>query len=222
MRTEDLILSLAQDLEPVKPIRSPARLLLLWLGITLPVLGLTIWLMGPRSDLPVKFGEAGFVTSEALGVATALISAYAAFCAGRPDQPGWKLWVPVLAMLLWLGDFGRQYLALSQSDGGRNLVLHWDVMCIPAIALAGIVPGIAMVVLLRQSAAFRTTHACLCGAMAAAALTETALRLFHQEPSFVTLLVWQVGSVALFTMAGGLIGRAVLSRPHGNATIAMP
>lgn len=210
MRTEDLILSLAQDLGPVKPIRSPARLLVLWLGVTIPALVLVTWLMGPRSDLSVKFGETGFVISEILGVATALISAYAAFCAGRPDQPGWKLWVPVLAMLVWLGDFGRQWAIFSLQRTAHAFSLHLDPVCVPAIAIAGLIPAGAIVALLRQSASFRREHACLCGALAAGAAAEVALRLFHGSVNLATLLLWQMGSVLLFTLIGWFISSQVL------------
>ncbi|OYV81547.1 MAG: hypothetical protein B7Z64_10570 [Acidiphilium sp. 21-68-69] len=152
MRSEELIASLAQDLRGVRPLPSPARLLATWLGVTVPVLAAITLIMGPRPDLAGKCGEAGFLISEGLGVVTALVSAYAAFCAGRPDQPGWKLWLPMLAMLAWLGEFGRQCAVLGVQDAGGMLRLTLDPMCVPGIAIAGVIPAGFIVMLLRRSA----------------------------------------------------------------------
>lgn len=223
MRTEDLITSLARDLGPVERLPSPARLMLAWLGVTIPVLALITWIMGPRPDLQVKFGEPGFVLSEMLGVITALISAYAAFCAGRPDQPGWKLRVPVVAMLVWLTDLGRQCAVLGLQGTVDMTRLHLDPVCIPAIAIAGLVPAGTIVILLRRSASFRREHACLCGALAAGAAAEVALRLFHGSVNLATLLLWQMGSVILFTLIGWFVSNEVLRhfvrRPHHRPAV---
>ena len=73
MKTEELITSLSQDLRQVEPLPSPARQLVSWLGVTIPVLAAITLIMGPRPDLAGKFGEAGFLISEGLGVVTALV-----------------------------------------------------------------------------------------------------------------------------------------------------
>lgn len=210
MKSEDLISSLTQDLRAVRPLPSPARLLAYWLGVTVPALAAITLIMGPRPDLAEKFGETGFVLSQGLGVVTAVLSAYAAFCAGRPDQPGWKLWVPMLAMLVWLGDLGRQCVILSLQNSEGMLHLQLDPLCVPAISIAGLIPAGCIVILLRRSATFRRDHACLCGALAAAAGAEVALRLFHGSVNITTLLLWQMGSVMLFTAIGWFISSAIL------------
>lgn len=212
MRTENLIDALMNDLTPVRHMLSPGATTVLWLAITLPTLAFVTLIMGPRPDLASLWLSPGFALDEALAAFTAIVSAYAAFCAGRPDQPEWKLALPVGMMLIWLGVLGRQCLLLSEASQGGALRLYTDIACIPAIALAGIVPAAAMVFMLRRSPMFRTTHACLCGAMAAAAAAEFSLRLFHSADSFATLLVWQMGSVVLFTLSGSAIGRIILVR----------
>lgn len=212
MKTEELITSMAQDLRRVEPLPSPARQLVSWLGVTIPVLAVITLIMGPRPDLPGKFGEAEFLLSESLGIVTALVSAYAAFCAGRPDQPGWKLWVPMLAMFIWFGDLGRQCAVLGLQSTGGVPRLQLDPMCVPAIAIAGMIPAAFIVMLLRRSATFRRDHACLCGALAAGAAADVALRLFHGSVNITTLLLWQMGSVMLFTAFGWFISSIILSK----------
>ncbi|MCW8307076.1 DUF1109 domain-containing protein [Acidiphilium sp. PA] len=216
MSNERLITALADELSPVYRAPAPARLTMWWLAVTVPILALVTLMMGPRPDVLSLLLRPDFALDEALAVLTGVAAAYAAFCAGRPDQPGWKLLLPVGAMALWLGVLGRQCMSLSVSTQGGALRLHVDVMCVPAIAVAGIAPAVAMVVLLRHSPMFRTAHACLCAALAAAALAECALRLFHRADSFATMLVWQMGSVALFTLAGSLVGRAIIGRAQPN------
>lgn len=218
MRNESLIDALTNDLAPVRRAGSPGRTTALWLAITLPALALVTLVMGPRPALGSLLLRPGFALDEALAALTAIASAYAAFCAGRPDQPGWKLVFPVGMMLIWLGALGRQCLLLTAATQGDALRLHADVMCIPAIAMAGIVPAIGMVLLLRRTPLFRTTAACLCGAMAAAAAAEFSLRLFHGAASFATLLVWQMGSVALSTLAGSAVSRVILMQLRRGQT----
>lgn len=210
MRTEELIASLARDLPPVRRVAPPATLLLRWLLVTVPVLAVVVYAMGVRPGLTGLLTQPRFMLAELLALATALISAYAAFCAGRPDEPGWKLYLPIAALALWLLELGRQCFILSLQTHGAALILRPDFLCVPAIAMAGFVPAVAMVWLLRRSAMFRTTHACLCGAMAAAAAAEVALPLFHAADTMMTVLVWQMGSVMLFTALGAAFGRITL------------
>lgn len=216
METEHLIDALAEDLRPVHPTLSPGRLLGLWLTMSLPMLAAITIAMGRRADLADRLRQPEFLLAEGLAALTAIVAAYAAFCAGRPDQPGWKLLLPAGLAVAWVLELGRQCLLLSARHVGGALVLHVDLMCVPAIGITGLVPAIGMAVLLRQGSAFRATQASLCGALAAAALAEAALRLYHTEPSFVTMLVWQIGSVALFTLAGGAIGRVILTQEQSQ------
>ena len=211
METEDFINKLAQNLSPVRRALSPLTLLLRWLLITLPVLAMITWAMGLRPDLVSLIGNRQFLRTEILALITALISAYAAFCAGRPDEPTWKLWLPVAIFGIWLAELGRQCVVLSVQTKGAGLELHTDLMCIPAIAITGVIPAAAMVWFLRRSSAFRLTHASLYGAMAAAAAAEVALPLFHAADTALMVLVWQMGSVVLFTLLAAACSRLALN-----------
>jgi hypothetical protein len=56
-----------------------------------------------------------------------------------------------------------------------------------------------IIALLRRGTVVRIGQACLLGSFAAAALADMALRLCHPEDAAVTVIVWQMGSVALFS-----------------------
>ncbi len=216
METDDLITRLsAQALPPVRPARPPLRAVALWLLASLPALAAMVWLMGPRPDLAQHLSEPSFWASEMLAAATALLAAYAALCAGRPDEPGWKLAMPAAALALWLAVLGQQCFLLSISTQGAALRVHPDMMCVPAIALTGFVPALALVLLLRRTSRFRRLAVGFNAALAAAAAAEAALRLFHPEGTMMTLLVWQMGSVLLFAGLGALAAR-VWARLRGG------
>lgn len=95
---DQLIDNLVADLQPVRRAPSPARAVSIWLAVTVPSLALVILLMGLRPTLPLR---PEFLLDQALALSTAVIAAYGAVCAGRPDQPTWKLALPVMMMMLW-------------------------------------------------------------------------------------------------------------------------
>ena len=210
MKTERLVERLIAELVPVRRIAHPATRLAWWLLISVPAAGLVVWAFGLRPDLSARLANRTFLIEEGAGLLTALVGIYAALCAGLPDQPNWKMWLPMAPMVLWLGVLGRQCLDVALRLGPDGLQITSDAMCLPAIALGGFVPSIAIVVMLRRSGRFRTTHACLCGALGAAALGATALRLYHMEDAAIMVMVWQLGSVALLSLIAGLVSRILV------------
>ncbi len=210
MRTEHLVERLSAELTPVHRIASPAMRLTWWLLISVPAACLVVWAFGLRADLGVRAADRAFLVEEGAAILTALVGIYAALCAGLPDQPGWKVWLPMAPMALWIGVLGQQCVDVFLRLGPAGLQVTSDAMCLPAVALGGLVPAIAIVVMLRRSGKFRTTHACLCGALGAAALGAAALRLYHTEDAAIMVIVWQLGSVALFSLVAGAISRMLV------------
>lgn len=210
MKTERLAERLAAELTPVRRIAGPATRLAWWLLISVPAACLVVWAFGLRPDLAERLADRAFLIEQGAALLTALIGIYAALCAGLPDQPGWKVWLPMAPMALWLGVLGQQCLDVFLRLGPEGLSITSDAMCLPAIAMGALVPAIAIVVMLRRGGKFRTTHACLCGALGAAALGAAALRLYHMEDAAVMVIVWQLGSVALFSLVAGWISRMLV------------
>ncbi|HQT75774.1 MAG: hypothetical protein B7Z80_01900 [Rhodospirillales bacterium 20-64-7] len=207
METERLIEQLVGGLTPVHRIARPVTRLAWWLLISLPAAGLVVWFFGPRPDLAARLADRSFLIEEGAALLTAFVGIYAALCAGLPDQPDWKVWLPMAPMALWFGVLGQQCLDVFLRLGPGGLQVTSDAMCLPAIALGGLVPAIAITVMLRRSGKVRTTHACLCGALGAAALGAAALRLYHTEDAAIMVIVWQLGSVVLFSLLAGAIAR---------------
>lgn len=210
MESEALARQLAHDLKPVRRLRRPALRLAGWIAVALPAVLLAAFMMGLRPDLGALLMRPAFIFAEAAALLTAVLGIYAAVCAGLPDQPGWKLWLPVGGMALWLGVLGKQCIDVWLRLGPGGLSLSGDLVCLPVIALIGFIPALLITLMLRRTSGFRATHACLCGGIGAASLAAAALRLCHAEDAALMVLVWQVGSVLLLSLIAGAIGRRLL------------
>lgn len=217
MQTDRLIAQLSLGLKPVRPLPSPGRRLLGWTAVSVPALAAVTLGFGLRADLGACFATPGFILELGGAMLTGWLGGYAALCAVVPDQPRWKTWLPAAPMLLWLGTLGQQCLAVVLRIGPAGLQATPDAMCLPAIAIGGIVPALGMTMLLRRARGVRRTHACFCGALAAAALGAAALRLYHPQDAAITVIVWQVGSVMLLSLVAGAIGRLAISDSSGKA-----
>lgn len=129
---------------------------------------------GIRPDIAQRLVDRRFLLEVAATLLTALSAAWAAFCAGRPDEPAWKLWLPMVPLALWLGTIGHQCLAITITKGPAGLAVTPGAVCLPAIATGGFVPAVAIMALLRRVTPFRRGHASFCAALAAAALGACA------------------------------------------------
>jgi hypothetical protein len=70
--------------------------------------------------------------------------------------------------------------------------------------------SIAMLVMLRYAVLVRAKAVTLMGALAVAAITSFALSLDHDLDATVMILIWNLGTAALITGIGGLLGRRLL------------
>ena len=209
MDADALVARLADDLRPVRRVARPGIRLGAWLLVSAPAAAVVVWWHGLRPDFGAQLTNPAFVAGAGAALLTALVAGYAALCAGLPDQPGWKLWAPWGAAALWLATLGQQCWAAWALFGTDALAPGYDPMCIPAIAMGALVPAVAIVALLRRATAVRQGLAGLFGALAAGALAAFALRFYHAEDAAMMVLVWQLGSVALFTAAAAGLGRLV-------------
>jgi hypothetical protein len=215
MRTEDLISTLAADTRtPIRRLRPPSMRLGLWLAVSVPWLAFVVAFMGLRPDLALKIGEPRWMVEQAAALLTAVAAAMAAFCAGVPGRPRWERVTPVLPLLLWIGMIGAGCLRDWILLGPQGLVFQADWACLPGIVMVGLVPGIAMAVMLRRGAPIAPVLSVGLGGLGAAALADFGLRLFHAQDASLMVLVWQVGTVALLTVLSATVGRHLVRWRH--------
>lgn len=210
MRTEELIEQLAADAQPVRCLRSPFRRTAIWLTWSLPWVTAVVFVMGLRPDIATRLSDPRWLIEEGAAVATALMAAMAALCAGVPGRSRWEHFMPFLPLAVWLGTLGQGCLQDWITYGQAGLTLRTDWQCLPGIIMVGTGPAVAMVVMILRGAAITPITTTTLGALAASGLSAAALRLFHQEDSSLMVLVWQGGTVFALMLIAGFSGPAIL------------
>ncbi len=197
--TPDLINALTANLTPVR--RLLAALILTLLAIS----------QGMRQDIVQRLQAPTFVVSMAGALLTGILAAVAAFMLSLPDRSRVWLLLPTPALVLWLSAVGYQCLTnwvAFQPDGMR---LGETARCFATLVLTSSPLSLAMLVMLRYAAPLRPTAATLTGSLAVAAITATALSLFHDLDATVMILMWNLGTAALFVGLGGTFGGRMFS-----------
>src|SRR5262249_57224969 len=123
--------------------------------------------------------ERRFLLEAAVLLVTALTAALAAFGSVVPGYDRRMLLIPLVPLAVWLVTLGegcwRNWVAL----GADGLTLRPDWDCLPPAILIGIVPSIAMVLMLRRGAPLLPRVSIALGALAVAAVANLGLRLVH-------------------------------------------
>lgn len=219
LETDDLIRQLAMEVRPVRRLAAPSIRTAHWFALTLPAVAAIVMLMSPREDLAQKVVELRFLVEQAAALATALTAAYAAFCLTVPGHNRIVMLIPGIPLALWLGSLGQGCVQDRLLYGKDAFLLYPDWVCFPAIVLVGSVPAIAMMMMLRRGAALAPGITMGLGALAAAALGNFGLRLFHYQDASLMVLVWQFGSVALLSALAGSAGSRVLTWAHSRRSL---
>jgi hypothetical protein len=204
--TDELIECLIARGGATQRLPSPGQRLLLWLTVALPYVALVVWAMGLRADLLQDLANPRFIIEQAATLLTAGLAALAAFCAVIPGSARWIRLLPLLPLAIWLGVLGLGCLEDWLQFGSAGLVLQPDWHCAPRIVLVGAVPAIVMIIMLRKGAPLAPRVTVALGTLAAAALSNFALRLFHPPDASLMVLVWHFGGVALLTAIAGWLG----------------
>ena len=210
MDTGELILGLAASCAPVRPLPTASRRAVLWLMISLPYVA-TVVAMKPTQVDVLGGIDARFALEQAAIFATALTAAIAAFSSVVPGRDRKICLLPVVPLTVWFASLGQGCVQDWLRFGADGLHVRPDWECAPTAIFIGIVPAIAMVVMLRRGAPLTPRATVALGALAVAAIGNFGLRIFHLGDVSVMVLVWHFGSVALISTLAGRAGRHVLS-----------
>jgi len=77
--------------------------------------------------------------------------------------------------------------------------------------LTGLPLSLTMLVMLRYAGPLRPTATTLTGSLAVAAITATALSLFHELDATVMILLWNLGTAVMFIGLAGAFRRKIFS-----------
>lgn len=209
--TPDLIESLARSMTPVRRLRPPLFRALCWLLLAAVVLALLAISQGIRPDLSQRLQQSDFAIGMAASLLTGVCAAIAAFIVSLPDRSRLWLLLPAPALLAWLSTIGYQCLTNWIALGPDGMRLGESARCFATLVLTSLPLSLAMLVMLRYAAPLRPTAATLTGSLAVAAITATALSLFHDLDATVLILIWNLGTAAVMIGLGALFGPRLFS-----------
>lgn len=220
--TPDLINALASNLTPVRRLRPPLMRATCWLLLAVLMLVLLGVSQGVRPDLGQRLEDPAFIARVTGALFTGILAAVAAIMLSLPDRPRLWLLLPAPAFVLWLSTIGYQCLTnwVSFEPGGMRP--GETARCFATLLLTSLPLSFAMLVMLRYAAPLRPLGVSLIGSLAVAAITAAALSLFHDLDATVMILVWNLGTAAMFAGLAGAFGRKMFSwvtprsAPYGN------
>ena len=209
--TPDLIDALAANLAPVRRLRPPVTRAACWLLLAALILVLLAVSQGIRPDLAQRLRDPTFILGTAGTLLTGILAAVAASMLSLPDRSRFCLLLPAPALVLWLSTIGYQCLSNWVSLEPNGIRFGETARCFATLVLTSLPLLLAMLMMLRYAAPLRPTTVTLTGSLAVAAITATALSLFHDLDATVMILMWNLGAAALFVGLGGAFGGKMFS-----------
>ncbi len=205
--TPDLIESLAATMKPVRRLRPPVTRAVCWLLLAALVVALLAVSQGIRPDLAQRLHDPAFAGGMAGAALTGVLAAIAAFLVSLPDRSRLWLILPAPAVAIWLSNIGYQCLTQWISMGPDGVSLGEATRCLATLVLTSLPLSLAMLVMLRYAAPLRPTSVTFMGSLSVAAITATALSLFHAGDATLMIIMFNVGTAAMFVGLGSLFGR---------------
>jgi len=208
--TPDLIAALAADARPVRRLRPPLFRAGGWLAFAVLLLTLLGIVHGLRPDLAEQMRRPVFVVGTLAALATGVLAAVSCFLISLPDRS--RLWVllPAPSLAVWVSTIGYGCLADWILIGPSGLQIGEAFRCFVTLVLTSAPLSLAMIVMLRYATMLRPTLVTVVGSLSVAAITATALSLFHSIDASVMILIWNVGTAVLIVALGGALGPRLL------------
>jgi hypothetical protein len=204
--TPNLINLLATSAKPVQRLRPPLVRATLWLLLVALIFALLAMGHGLRGDFALRVGQPVFVIGIAASVVTGILAAVASFFLSLPDRSRARALLPLPALLLWISTVSHGCLTNWVSIGPDGMRMGEAARCFATLMLTSMPLSIALYVMLRHAAWLRPTVVTVTGGLAVAAMTATALSLFHDLDATVMVLVWNFGVAAVIVGLGWLLG----------------
>ena len=217
MDTEQLIRTLAHDVEPVTPLRRPSLRATAWAAGAVLYLGALILMMSPRDDLGARIQDPRFLIEQLAALLMGVIAA-AALASVVPGCRRRVLLLPLVPLTGWLGVVGFGAFQDVQSAGQGVELVQADWRCVATILVGASVPAFAMVHMLRRGVPLTPRLTAGLGGLAAAGLGNLGVCLFHPHSSNLVLLIWHSGTVLLLAALAAWAGSYVLRWPSPART----
>ena len=211
IKTSDLIDALVADARPVYRLRPPVLRAALWLLLPPLVFALLALGHGLRPDIAQRLAQPDFVIGVAASLMTGVLAAIAAFMLNLPDRSrAWAL-LPVPALAVWLATLGRACLVNWVSLAPDGIQLGETARCFVTVLITSLPLSLAMFAMLRHGSLLRASTVVPTASLAVAAMSATAMSLFHSLDATVMILVWNLGTAVLIVALGSWLGGRMLA-----------
>ena len=201
-----LIHGLASDLAPVHPLPPAGRRALVWLGFVI-FAGLVLSLIADLNAFTQRFMASPDMWMAMLGSAlTAVLAAIAAFKLSMPDASRTWAWLPLPAVVLWVGASGMGCLRTVIVPGTHEAPMAETMECLTIIVALSVPFGLLMFAMLREAFTLLPGLNATIAGLAVAAASATLLNLFHPIDAAVVDLLVHALAVGLVIAVARVVG----------------
>jgi hypothetical protein len=219
MDTERLIYTLAEELEPVSPLRRPWHRTMVWAAAGAIYLALLVRIMSPRDDLALRLQDPWFLLEQGAALLTGLTAAAAAFATSIPGHRRDLVWLSFAFAAVWVAIVGMGALRDARLADAGAILFQADWACVWTVLAGAAVPAGAMAMMLRRGVPLTPHLTAALGGLGAAGLGNLGVCVFHPHSSNLIVLVWHCGTVLAVAAIAGIVGRQLLrwpARPHAT------
>lgn len=208
MKTDELILHLAQSAVPVRPLAPPFVRALRWLLTAAMAAAAAVIALGPRTHLDTAVTQPAFVISLAALIVAAISAAVIAMAMSVPgaERSPRRRVLPIASMVAWAMTW---LLVLATGPAGHARLFHAG--CAIEIAALGLVSGWVLVAMLRRAAPLQPAWTAGIAAIAAVTAASAATQVICPIDDPAHQLVGHVLVAAFVGLSVFVIGRARLA-----------
>jgi hypothetical protein len=213
MDTEQLIHTLSENVEPVRPLGRPWLRAIFWTAAAAVYLFVLVWVMSVRDDLGARMHDPRFLIEQAAALLTGVTAAVAAFATVVPGYRRRVVWLPLASAAVWVAMVTVGALRDFRAAGAADVLLQADWRCVWAILAGAAAPAGAMAMMLRRGVPLTPHLTAALGGLAAAGVGNLGVCLFDPHGSNLVLLVWHCGTVFVIAALAGIAGAHLLRWP---------
>ena len=211
VRTEDLIISLAQSAMPVRVVRATPVRLAQWVAQAFAIAAAVAFAVGPRTDFQVALGQPRYLVLATATLATAILSAAAAFILSIPGGERSSvqrlmplttgaLWAALL--IAWLREGGDAWARIA------DMPIH--LLCVLLIVILASVSGAMLTKMLARGASLHAVWTAALAWIAAASTGALAAQIVCPIDDPAHHLVGHFAPFVLVVLAGSFLARRSL------------
>lgn len=214
MSHEDLIVRLAADAGPVRPLPAPALRMVRWVVVAVVAIGLGIAARGLRANWAAAFADPTFVVTNVLMLAVALLAAWSALASAVPGalRSSVLAWGPVAGLGAW-GAILLQQVAATDSLATTLLTERVVFGCMWKTYGIAVGPALVILLLARRAAPLDWRWTGGLSALSALAFGVIGTELICPIIGHAHLFNWHFVPVAVMTAAAFALGSMSVRTP---------